>query len=159
MDAIQTNDTSDLLKKSARDVRIKDVGNKISVYFLYIITIDFSKFLVVIFNEILKGAKLTTNTDLGLSERCATENKVRIEKLQIFDSSFVIGKNFFGDDVLQSLFVYQLTISKLVFKKDEGSEYVTISLLRHEQVCLMRLRFERYFSHHRDTSLTIVHDV
>ena len=25
----------------------------------------------------------------------------------------------------------------------------TISLSRHEQVCLMRLRFERYFSHHR----------
>ena len=24
-----------------------------------------------------------------------------------------------------------------------------ISLFRHEQVCLMRLRFERYFSHHR----------
>ena len=24
----------------------------------------------------------------------------------------------------------------------------TISLSRHEQVCLMRLRFERYFSHH-----------
>ena len=27
----------------------------------------------------------------------------------------------------------------------------TISLSRHEQVCLMRLRFERYFSHHRAT--------
>ena len=26
----------------------------------------------------------------------------------------------------------------------------TMSLSRHEQVCLMRLRFERYFSHHRD---------
>ena len=25
----------------------------------------------------------------------------------------------------------------------------TISLSRHEQVCLMRLRFERYFFHHR----------
>ena len=25
----------------------------------------------------------------------------------------------------------------------------TIILSRHEQVCLMRLRFERYFSHHR----------
>ena len=44
----------------------------------------------------------------------------------------------------------------------------TISLSRHEQVCLMRLRFERYFSHHRDgrsisrnvASLnTLVHDV
>ena len=28
----------------------------------------------------------------------------------------------------------------------------TISLSRHEQVCLMRLRFERYFSHHRAIS-------
>ena len=25
----------------------------------------------------------------------------------------------------------------------------TMSLSRHEQVCVMRLRFERYFSHHR----------
>ena len=29
------------------------------------------------------------------------------------------------------------------------SAHNTISLSRHEQVCLMRLRFERYFSHHR----------
>ena len=29
------------------------------------------------------------------------------------------------------------------------SVHNTISLSRHEQVCLMRLRFERYFSHHR----------
>ena len=27
----------------------------------------------------------------------------------------------------------------------------TISLSRHEQVYLIRLRFERYFSHHRET--------
>ena len=31
------------------------------------------------------------------------------------------------------------------------SVHNTISLSRHEQVCLMRLRFERYFSHHRET--------
>ena len=29
--------------------------------------------------------------------------------------------------------------------------YNNISLSRHEQVCLIRLRFERYFSHHRAT--------
>ena len=29
------------------------------------------------------------------------------------------------------------------------SVHNTISLSRHEQVCLMRLRFERYFSHQR----------
>ena len=31
------------------------------------------------------------------------------------------------------------------------SVHNTISLSRHEQVCLMRLRLERYFSHHRAT--------
>ena len=29
------------------------------------------------------------------------------------------------------------------------SVHSTISLSRHEQVCLIRLRFERYFYHHR----------
>ena len=31
------------------------------------------------------------------------------------------------------------------------SAHNIISLSRHEQVCLMRLRFERYFSHHQAT--------
>ena len=35
------------------------------------------------------------------------------------------------------------------------SVHNTISLSRHEQVCLMRLRFERYFSHHRAMTETI----
>ena len=34
-------------------------------------------------------------------------------------------------------------------KAMDTSNFNTISLSRHEQVCLMRLRFERYFSHHR----------
>ena len=33
------------------------------------------------------------------------------------------------------------------------SVHNTISLSRHEQVCLMRLRFKRYFSHHRALDL------
>ena len=32
----------------------------------------------------------------------------------------------------------------------------TISLSRHEQVCLMRLRFERYFSHHRASEIFLL---
>ena len=31
------------------------------------------------------------------------------------------------------------------------SVHNTISLSRHEQVCLMRLHYQRYFSHHRAT--------
>ena len=33
------------------------------------------------------------------------------------------------------------------------SVHNTISLSRHERVCLMRLRFERYFSDHREVSI------
>ena len=35
--------------------------------------------------------------------------------------------------------------------------YNTISLSRHEQVCLMRLHFERYFSHHRANKIILSH--
>ena len=46
-------------------------------------------------------------------------------------------------------------ISKYIIRKNIFaclfSVHNTISLSRHEQVCLMRLRFERYFSHHRAT--------
>ena len=41
-----------------------------------------------------------------------------------------------------------ISIRKNIFAR-LFSVHNTISLSRHEQVCLMRLRFERYFSHHR----------
>ena len=44
----------------------------------------------------------------------------------------------------QSLYSIRKNIFACLF-----SVHNTISLSRHEQVCLMRLRFERYFSHHR----------
>ena len=34
---------------------------------------------------------------------------------------------------------------------DQIIDYNTVSLSHHEQVCLMRLRFKRYFSHHGAT--------
>ena len=37
--------------------------------------------------------------------------------------------------------------------KQRQNDYNTISLSRHEQVWLSRLRFERYFSHHRATQM------
>ena len=32
----------------------------------------------------------------------------------------------------------------------------TLSLSRHEQACLIRLRFERYFSHHQATKMIML---
>ena len=44
--------------------------------------------------------------------------------------------------------IYQVSLGKNIFAC-LFSVHNTISLSRHEQVCLMRLDFERYFSHHR----------
>ena len=40
--------------------------------------------------------------------------------------------------------LFYLTLKKCI----ASGYYNTISLSRHEQVCLRELRFERYFSHH-----------
>ena len=46
-------------------------------------------------------------------------------------------------------FIFENCYKRIEFCKEYSYYYNTISLSRHEQVCLMRLRFERYFSHHR----------
>ena len=38
-------------------------------------------------------------------------------KLEVSDSSYFRGKSSFGDDGAQNMFVYQLTIDTLEFKK------------------------------------------
>ena len=48
---------------------------------------------------------------------------------------------------IKELFIIRKNIFACLF-----SVHNTIILSRHEQVCLMRLRFERYFSHHRAPS-------
>ena len=55
-------------------------------------------------------------------------------------------------------FILSLFVRKNIFAC-LFSVHNTISLSRHEQVCLMRLRFERYFSHHRASLNILVHDV
>ena len=44
-------------------------------------------------------------------------------KLQAFDSSYFYGKNVFGDDGFQSMFVYQPTFNTLESKKEKGIGY------------------------------------
>ena len=43
----------------------------------------------------------------------AGNNEEKIEKLKTFDLSFFIGKNIFGGDDFQNMFVYQLTLNTL----------------------------------------------
>ena len=49
--------------------------------------------------------------------------------------------------------VKQEIIGQKLQRDVRTSKKNTISLSRHEQVCLIRLRFERYFSHDKRVSL------
>ena len=50
--------------------------------------------------------------------------------------------------MIKNMYKMKIIIRKNIFAC-LFSVHNTISLSRHEQVCLMRLRFERYFSHHQ----------
>ena len=45
-------------------------------------------------------------------------------KLQVFYSSYFHGKNYFGDDGFQNMFVYQVTFNTLELIKDKSTDYV-----------------------------------
>ena len=46
-------------------------------------------------------------------------------KLKAYDLSYFLGKNFFGDDGSQNMFVYQPTLRTLQLQEHKGTDYVT----------------------------------
>ena len=59
----------------------------------------------------------------------ATKTKLKAEqdkiaKLETNDLSYYLGKNIFGDDGSQNMFVYQPNLSTLQLKKDKDINYV-----------------------------------
>ena len=85
VNATQTIDTSDLVKKADYDTKIEDIEKKIPKLNKYITINDFNKFSGEIFDERLKQAKLATNNDVNTVEQCAIRNEEKIEKIEIFD--------------------------------------------------------------------------
>ena len=56
------------------------------------------------------------------------------------------------DGIYEDIEEYHLNKErKMLILFDDVIADITINLSRHEQICLIRLRFERYFSHHRAT--------
>lgn len=70
--------------------------------------------------EIKKQANLVTKGDLKTVSlfRCATENEEKIEKRKRFELNFFLDKNFFCDDGLQSIFVYQKTLVRVTRRQE-----------------------------------------
>ena len=56
------------------------------------------------------------------------------------------------DGIYEDIEEYHLNKErKMLILFDDVIADITINLSRHEQICLIRLRFERYFSHHPAT--------
>ena len=45
-------------------------------------------------------------------------------KIKTYDLHYLIGKNIFGDDGSQNMFVYQPTFNTLELKPDKGTDYI-----------------------------------
>ena len=55
------------------------------------------------------------------------------------------------DGIYEDIEEYHLNKErKMLILFDDVIADITINLSRHEQICLIRLRFERYFSHNRE---------
>ena len=110
------------------------------------------------FNKVLDDAEKTTGIE------AIVDNKVfSLRNTAIFLDNILSGKiNRHNaekeyiekiksdEDLLRNSksFAKNKNAQELASIMNDVKEANTISLSRHEQVCLMRLRFERYFSHH-----------
>ena len=106
------------------ETEIGEIEHKLLDQDKYITVNDFNKLLGAIFDQRLKEAKLATNNDFNTVEQHAIRNKKKIEQLQIFELSYFLGKNYFGDDGFQNMFAYRKKLNKLVSKEGKGNEYV-----------------------------------
>ena len=54
------------------------------------------------------------------------KNEEKMEKLQMFDLSYFLGKLYFCDDGFGNMFVNEATFNMLELKEDKGTEYLSI---------------------------------
>ena len=111
---------NNLVKKADYITKITDIENKLNNhnYDKYINTSEFNKLAADAFNVRLAQANLITKTDFDVTlsslNRKITQNKSKhllveneLNKLKTFDSSYFIGKSYFGEDGTQNYLVFQ----------------------------------------------------
>ena len=79
VNAIQTNDASNLVKKAFFYINFKEIQDKIPDHDKYIVTNDFNKFPDALFHERVEQAKLVATNDLNTVEQSAITNEKKIE--------------------------------------------------------------------------------
>ena len=74
-----------------------------------------------IFN-LVKTSDVNTKVVILPTKSELREEKDKIARLQTFDLSYFHGKNFFGDNAWQNIFVYQPTLDMLELRKDKDTD-------------------------------------
>ena len=103
---------NDLVKKKNYDAKLSETENKFLIYSDSIS--DYNKFTSDIIDAKAKQKESFNKSTISNLEK----------HLEAFDSSCFHGKNLFGDDGFQNIFVYQPTFNTLELKKDKGTEFV-----------------------------------
>ena len=130
---IKVPNDSGLVKKADYGDKISDIEGRI------LTTSDYDKFTSDILDAKIKQKELVNKSDISNlvtnsefdtelrtlpTKAKLKEEQDKIVKQQTHDVSHFLGKNFFGDDGSQNMFVYRPTLDTLELKKDNGTNYV-----------------------------------
>ena len=88
VNAIQAIDTSDLVKNTDKNPKIKDMKDKIPDLAKYITINEFKRLFAPLFNETVKEVKIATKKDPNTIILSANENKEKVEKLKMFKFAY-----------------------------------------------------------------------
>ena len=107
-------DDTNLATKAALNAKAKEIENKIPDTTSFITTPDFNRLRIKEAAKIhaIKSEVKKNTLDLGDKDR------VKMKKLETFDASHFIGRNYFGDDGSKNHFIFPpVTLSVLQRKK------------------------------------------
>ena len=86
---INIPDISGLVKKRDYKAKVLDIEEK------YFTSSDYNKFTTETLDTKLKQANLAANSDLNTASKVANKNKEKTEKVQTFNLSYFLSKDFY----------------------------------------------------------------
>ena len=86
---INIPDISGLVKKRDYKAKVSDIEEK------YFTSSDYNKFTTETLDTKLKQANLAANSDLNTASQVANKNKAKTEKVQTFNLSYFLSKDFY----------------------------------------------------------------
>ena len=111
-------DYTNLATKAALNAKAKEIENKIPDTTSFITTPDFKRLTKLSPHARMKEAAKIHAIKIEVKNTLGDKNRVKMKKLETFDASHFIGRNYFGDDGSKNHFIFPpVTLSVLQRKK------------------------------------------